>query len=125
MAEIVDDLVFIVAGELRRCPRALWEAMLGPKPEDGWGPCDGCTASPERVGRFLTWPACRIHDWQCASRAVPRVVADLILRINTWRAVRWQGGSRAEAAAIAGPYWIGAMVGALVGIGHPEEVDRA
>lgn len=121
--ELAPVLIFVIAGEERECPRALWDALLGPKPQDDWGPCDGCTASPEQVGRYITWPACRIHDFQCLTRAVPRPVADLILRINQWRCVRHQGGSKAEAAGIAGPYWLGAMIGALLGIGRPERVS--
>lgn len=113
-------LTFTVGGERRSVPREWWDALLGPKPDDAWADCDGCTGIPERLRHFLIWPACRIHDWQCSSGVVPRVLADLIFRINLWRLVRMQRGGWLAAVAVAIPLWLGVSVGALLGIGRPK-----
>lgn len=104
----------LVAGELRPCPREWWDALLGPKPPEGWDGCNGCTGAPDELWGFTLWPACYIHDAHYAGIGnVPRFLADLIFRVNLWRLVRMQGGTRLQAVAIAGPYWLGVMIGGV------------
>jgi hypothetical protein len=121
----MNPLRFMVAGEERECPRELWKSLLGPLPADEWGPCDGCTASPDEWRGIALWPACRVHDFHCSTGIEPRIVADLKFRINIWRCLRYGRAPLWRALGVATLYWLGVRGGAAVGIGKPERKRAA
>lgn len=106
-------LTFIVSGEPRECPAELWERLIGPKPADDWKDCNGCSASPDSWRGLILWPGCRIHDWHYSSDGpdIPRILADLILRINLWRCLRAQGAPWWRAGFVAAGYHAGVTIG--------------
>lgn len=103
----MSGIVFTIAGSLRECPSAWWSRLVGPKPENLWGGCDGCTSSPDYWMGYAVWPACVIHDWHYCDEGpdIPRILADLIFRINIWRVLRAQGCPRYRSAYVALAYW--------------------
>jgi hypothetical protein len=104
-----------VNGQWRGCPVEWWDALLGPKPDDDFD-CNGCTSSPDRYMGYHIWPACRIHDWHydIDGPDVPRILADLIFRINIWRILRAQNCPRLRAIYLSFAYW-----GAVSLVGRP------
>lgn len=109
----MSTISFTVSGDPRECPAELWKKLIGEKPPEDWTGCNGCSASPDFWRGLILWPACLIHDWHyCAEGPdVPRVLADLILRINLWRCLRWQGAPRWRAAVVAATYHAGVTIG--------------
>lgn len=107
------SVAFVVGGQLRACPAALWDSLLGPAPPSDWTKSDGCTMSPDYINGMMIWPACLRHDYAYSvdGPAISRFVTDIRLRINTWRCLRWQGASCRLAAEVAGLYWIGVVIG--------------
>lgn len=115
---------FVVDGEVRECPAELWDSLVGPFPPSDFI-CDGCTASPDHWRGVALWPACRIHDHQCSTGIVPRILADLTFRINIWRCLRYGKTPLWRAVGVAALYWLGVRGGAAVGIGRPERKRAA
>lgn len=105
----------LVGGKERPCLSHWWEPLIGPKPHRKWKGCDGCTSSPDYWMGFAIWPACYIHDWHYSEDGpkYPRILADLIFRINIWRVLRAQGCPRFRAVYVSALYWWGVSIGGM------------
>lgn len=71
------------SGAIRSLPRAIWDRLEGPKPDDPASYLNnGCTMSPDMLRGKRTWPACVLHDFHYNVGFMNRKQADDIFRRN-------------------------------------------
>ena len=97
-------IFFRVRDVPRYCFREVWDALIGPKPPEGWE-TDGCSFSPDYIANRHVWPACVIHDFHYSGAGVSRWRADWIFFRNLYRLLRGGGLAFYASFAVALVYW--------------------
>lgn len=102
-------IIFEVSGHLLAVSDLLWRPLLGPKPAEGFS-CDGCSWSPDKLGRRKLWPACVIHDYHYRSGLLggtwhARRLSDRRLARNLYTLLRMQGAGQTYAKLAARAYY--------------------